>query len=100
MPALATEPHVELAGDALRFVGALRREHVAAVWKQALPMLAAVRVFDLAQVDSLDSAGLACLAELGERAGHPRIDHAPAALDELRSAYRLTRELGFGIVSA
>ncbi len=100
MPVSATDPGVSQAGDALRFTGPLLRQHVPALWQAALPQLPAARRFDLSGVTALDSAGVALLAELAERAGHPPLDHVPAALDELCDAYRLNRQLGFAAPAA
>jgi len=78
------------------FDGALLRDDVAAVWRQASTTLGGVRRLDLAAVERIDSAGLALLAELAARAGGELVvDGAPAGLAELRGAYRLTPALGF-----
>ena len=82
-------------GQALRLTGALLRAHVPVLWKR-LPPLDGVRTLDLRQVASVDSAGLALLAEIADRAGIAAIEGAPAGLAELRSAYRLDEGLGFG----
>jgi phospholipid transport system transporter-binding protein len=81
-------------GQALRFAGALVRANVPALWKR-LPALDGVRRLDLREVTSVDSAGLALLADIAERIGATRIEGAPQGLDELRSAYRLDAGLGF-----
>ncbi len=85
----------QAGGEALRFAGALVRAHVPALWKR-LPPLDGVRRLDLREVASVDSAGLALLAEIAERAGVMQIEGAPQGLDELRSAYRLDAGLRFG----
>ena len=90
-----SEASVSQAGDALRFAGSLVRAHVPALWATALPQLSGVRRFDLSGVTDLDSAGVALLAELAERAGSPSVEHAPPALGELCGAYRLTAQLGY-----
>ena len=82
-------------GDALVFAGALLRDDVAALWRQASAALDGVRRFDLQAVSRIDSAGLALLAELATRAGGIAIDGTPAGLAELRAAYRLDAALGF-----
>lgn len=82
-------------GDALAFAGALLRDDVAAVWRQASAALDGVRRFDLGAVDRIDSAGLALLAELAARCGGVVVDGVPAGLAELRAAYRLTPQLDF-----
>jgi len=83
-------------GDALVFTGALLRDDVAALWRQASAALDGVRRFDLQAVARIDSAGLALLAELAARAGGGiAVDGTPAGLAELRAAYRLDPALGF-----
>lgn len=82
-------------GDALVFTGALLRDDVAGLWRQA-STLDGVRRFDLQAVARIDSAGLALLAELAARAGGGiAVDGTPAGLAELRAAYRLDPALGF-----
>jgi len=77
-------------GDALRFGGALDRGATAALWTQALAVIAGVRRFELGEVSGVDSAGLALLAELAARAGGPvAIAGDPPGLAALREAYRL-----------
>ena len=92
----STDAHAEAtrAGEALRFAGALSRDSVPALWK-ALPALDGVRSLDLRAVTALDSAGLAQLSLVVERAGAPTIEGDPPGLAELRSAYRLDARLGF-----
>lgn len=82
-------------GDTLVFAGALVRAACAALWPQALALVAGARRFDLRAVDAVDSAGLALLAELAERAGGIAVDGAPPGLAELRAAYRLDEALRF-----
>jgi phospholipid transport system transporter-binding protein len=83
-------------GDALVFTGALLRDDVAGLWRQASAPLDGVRRFDVRAVTRIDSAGLALLAELGARAGGGiDVDGTPAGLAELRAAYRLDPALGF-----
>jgi phospholipid transport system transporter-binding protein len=91
-PAPAT---LQRDGDTLRFGGDLVTTTIAVVWKQALAQLPGVRRFDLAGVDRVDSAGVALLAELAQRAGDIAIDGDPAGLSALRGAYRLTPALGY-----
>jgi phospholipid transport system transporter-binding protein len=83
-------------GDTLVVTGALVRASVAAAWARALPQVAGVRRIDVTQVASVDSAGLAFLAELAARAGdRVAISGQPAGLAELRAAYRLDDALAF-----
>lgn len=87
---------IERNGETLRFAGALLRDEVAGLWRKALPLLGAVRRFDLDAVTRVDSAGVALLAELAARTGRvPAIDGTPAGLAELRAAYRLQPDLSF-----
>ena len=85
----------QAGGEALRFAGTLVRANVPALWKR-LPPLDGVRTLNLREVVSVDSAGLALLAEVAERAGVAAVEGAPQGLAELRSAYRLDAGLGFG----
>jgi phospholipid transport system transporter-binding protein len=82
-------------GETLVFSGVLAREAVAGLWQQALPQLGGVRRLDLAAVRSVDSAGLALLAELSARAGGLAVDGLPDGLGDLRAAYRLDDALTF-----
>ena len=83
-------------GDALVFTGALSRAAVAGLWTRALTELAGVRRFDLGRATSVDSAGLALLAELAARAGNGVVVTGdPPGLAALRDAYRLDPGLGF-----
>lgn len=92
----ATDASLRREGDALVFTGALERAAVAALWPQALAALGGVARFDLRGVSQVDSAGLALLGELAERAGgNVVIDGEPAGLAALRTAYRLDATLGF-----
>lgn len=93
----AAEPaSVAREGDTLRFSGALLRDAVAGLWKQAAPRADGIRRIDLAGATRVDSAGVALLAELAARAGgEPVIDGAPEGLAELRAAYRLAPSLAF-----
>ena len=106
MPAAEAAAGVTRDGEALRFAGALSREHVPALWRQALPLLVGARRFDLAGASRVDSAGVALLAELAARAGAGAatagiatagitIDGDPPGLAELRAAYRLQAGLDF-----
>lgn len=86
---------VERCGDGLRFVGAMTRAQIAALWRQAMPQLEGVHRFDLVAVSGVDSAGVALLAELAARCGAVAIDGVPPGLAELRAAYRLAPALTF-----
>ena len=83
-------------GEALVFAGPLDRAAAAALWPQARALAAGARRFDLTQVSSVDSAGLALLAELAAPAPDVAVVGEPAGLAELRAAYRLDASLGFG----
>ena len=82
-------------GDTLRFEGELVAAAIRDTWTQASTALAGVRRFDVTAVRRVDSAGVALLAELGERAGNVAIEGDPAGLAALRAAYRLTPTLAF-----
>lgn len=86
---------VRREGEALVFAGALERAAVAALWRQAQPLLKDLRRLDLSAVSAVDSAGLALLAELAARAPDIGVIGAPPGLSELRAAYRLDEGLGF-----
>ena len=90
----ATEATVRREGDALVFSGALDRGAAAALWAPASKSLAGAQRIVLTNVTTVDSAGLALLAELAARlraaGAMPSIKGEPAGLSELRAAYRLT----------
>lgn len=92
--ATRSPPTAEAVGGVLRFAGVLTRATVPAVWK-SLPALDGVRTLDLREVTELDSAGLALLSLVSGRCGGAAIEGDPGGLAELRSAYRLDRQLGF-----
>lgn len=96
MPSAEAGASVTRDGEALRFAGALLREHVPALWRQALPLVAGTTRFDLGGTSRVDSAGVALLAELASRAGGAvAIAGDPPGLAELRAAYRLRTDLAF-----
>lgn len=64
MPSADAPASVTRDGEALRFAGALVRDQVPALWRQALQLAAGARRFDLTAVSRVDSAGVALLAEL------------------------------------
>ncbi len=94
MPASAPGT-VRREGDVLVFAGTLDRDACAAAWARSRPLLDGVTRLDLARVDRIDSAGLALVAELADRAGAAIVDGQPEGLAELRSAYRLDARLAF-----
>ena len=96
MPASDAMPGVTRDGDTLVFSGALSREAVAGLWPRALAQVAGARRISLEHVASVDSAGLALLAELAARAGDGlTVVGSPPGLAELRDAYRLGPTLAF-----
>ena len=95
MPAAEPGPRVVREGDALRFEGALLRDGLPALWRQALPLLAGARRLDLGAVPRVDSAGVAFLAELAARGDALAVEGTPECLDALRAAYRLSPALAF-----
>lgn len=93
--ATATQSSVRRDGERLVFSGALDRPSCAGVWKQLQPLLAGVKVLDVAAISQVDSAGLALLAELASRNPQASLLGSPPGLDELRAAYRLDHRLAF-----
>lgn len=91
----ATSTGVVREGDALVFTGPLDRAAVPALWTQAAPLAAGIRRFDLAGASSIDSAGLAMLAELAGQGRGISIEGDPVGLAALRDAYRLDGNLAF-----
>jgi len=83
-------------GEALVFSGALDRAAAATLWSQARALVSGVRRFDLNAVSTVDSAGLALLAELAAQVEGVEVVGTPVGLSELRAAYRLDDALGFG----
>jgi phospholipid transport system transporter-binding protein len=95
----ASNASVDRDGAALVLAGAIDRAAAAGLWPSASRMLSGAKRIVLTKVTSVDSAGLALLAELSTRmraAGAvPHLEGAPAGLSELRTAYRLTSGLDF-----
>ncbi len=95
----ASNASVQRDGDALVFTGAIDREAAAALWAPASQALPGTQRIVLTNVTTVDSAGLALLAELSARlrqaGGMPVLEGEPAGLSELRAAYRLTPGLDF-----
>ena len=86
-------------GDALVFTGAIDRQAAAALWAPASKALAGAQRIVLTNVTTVDSAGLALLAELCAKlrqAGTaPVLVGEPTGLSELSTAYRLIPGLDF-----
>ena len=80
-------------GDTLAFGGVLERAAVASLWSQL--RAAKARRRDRSAVESVDSAGLALLAELSTRLGIAEVVGSPPGLADLRRAYRLDTTLAF-----
>ena len=95
----ATDASVRRDGDALVFAGAIDRQAAAALWAPASKALAGAQRIVLTNVTTVDSAGLALLAELCAKlrqAGTaPVLVGEPTGLSELSTAYRLTPGLDF-----
>jgi phospholipid transport system transporter-binding protein len=95
----ATDASVRRDGDALVFTGAIDRQAAAALWAPASKALAGAQRIVLTNVTTVDSAGLALLAELCAKlrqAGTaPVLVGEPTGLSELSTAYRLTPGLDF-----
>ncbi|HYQ22924.1 STAS domain-containing protein [Stenotrophomonas sp.] len=101
---MASKPLALLEGDTLRLRGVLDRAAVIALWPQLQALPAQLARLELGEVERVDSAGLALLAELAARAraqGHPlAISGTPAGFNELSAAYRLSPDLDFNAPSA
>ncbi|MET0893173.1 MAG: STAS domain-containing protein [Pseudoxanthomonas sp.] len=99
MAASDTGSAVNRDGDTLVFAGALDLAAATALWPSASKQLAGVQRIVLTKVTSVDSAGLALLAELAAQlraaGATPRLEGEPTGLSELRTAYRLTTGLDF-----
>ena len=95
----ASDARVQRDGDALVFTGALDRAACTGLWADASKVLAGAQRIVLTSVTTVDSAGLALLAELAARlraaGATPHLQGEPAGLSELRAAYRLTPGLDF-----
>jgi phospholipid transport system transporter-binding protein len=95
----ATDASVRRDGDALVFTGAIDRQAAAALWAPASKALSGAQRIVLTNVTTVDSAGLALLAELCAKlrqAGTaPVLVGEPPGLSELSTAYRLTPGLDF-----
>lgn len=85
-------------GDALIFSGVLDRAAATTLWPRLAAATGVQRIV-LTKVTTVDSAGLALLAELAARlrAGGStvRFEGQPAGFADLCAAYRLTPELDF-----
>ncbi len=85
-------------GDALVFSGALDRAAAVTLWPALRNVSGAQRIV-LTNVTTVDSAGLALLAELAARlrtdGRTPQWEGQPPGLADLCAAYRLTPELEF-----
>lgn len=90
------QPSLQRQAYSLHFDGDLLAGVIAGLWKPALALLDGVRRFDLTGVSRVDSAGVALLAELAQRAGGVTIDGDPVGLSALRAAYRLAPSLDYG----
>ena len=85
---------VRRGGSTLVIAGPLERAAVPALWRAALAQLEGVDALDVSAVPTVDSAGLALLAELQARAGGRLAVHGtPDGLPGLRDAYRLDAAL-------
>jgi phospholipid transport system transporter-binding protein len=84
-------------GDALVFAGALDRAAAVALWPRAGAGRDGAKRIVLTSVTTVDSAGLALLAELAARlratGATVSIEGEPPGLSELRAAYRLSPQL-------
>jgi len=81
-------------GDALALAGDIVAASVPALWSQAQAGRAGAARLDLSAITTLDSAGLALLAELAGDGALAVVGTAPG-LAELCRAYRLTPTLAY-----
>ncbi|WP_411833441.1 STAS domain-containing protein [Pseudoxanthomonas mexicana] len=95
----ATDATLRREDGALVFAGALDRAAAAALWPQVQAAPTDVQRIVLTSVTTVDSAGLALLAELAARlraaGASVAIEGEPAGLADLRAAYRLTPDLDY-----
>ena len=82
-------------GDTLRLEGALVAAAIASLWSPALASLSGAQRIDASAVSRVDSAGVAFLAELMQRAGAAELVGDPPGLSALRAAYRLSPALAY-----
>ena len=96
---MASNAAFALDAGTLQLRGVLDRAAVTGLWPQLVRQRSAITQLDLHQVQRVDSAGLAMLAEL--QAGLQAAPlGAPAGLAELCAAYRLSPTLDFNAFSA
>jgi len=82
-------------GDTLHLSGALVAAAIAGLWSPALAAVPGARRIYLTAVTRVDSAGVAFLAELMQRAAATELAGDPPGLSALRAAYRLTPALAY-----
>jgi len=101
---MASKTTVRIDGPRARLTGVLDLDAVVALWPRLQALPGSVSQLDLAEVDRIDSAGLALLAELTARAradGRTLVIHGtPDGFNELSAAYRLAPSLDFNALSA
>ncbi|MEA5667163.1 STAS domain-containing protein [Stenotrophomonas sp. ATCM1_4] len=100
---MASNASARIEGDTLHLAGVLDRAAVTALWPQLARVPGTLRQLDLQLLERVDSAGLAVLGELAARLrahGPVQVLGAPAGLDELRAAYRLSPSLDFNATAA
>lgn len=100
---MASDVTFRIEGDTLHLAGVLDRDAVTELWPQLVRGLGPLRQLDLQTVERIDSAGLALVSELAARLraqGGGNITGAPAGLQELCAAYRLSPTLDFNASSA
>lgn len=100
---MASNASIRIEGDTLHLAGTLDRAAVTTLWPQLARVPGTLRQLDLQLLERIDSAGLALLGELAARLrAHAQVQilGAPAGLDELRAAYRLSPSLDFNATTA
>ncbi len=100
-PAARSDASVAREGEALVFRGALDRAAAVALWPQLARTVDGAQRIVLTNVTTVDSAGLALLAELAARlraaGGTVALEGQPAGFTDLCAAYRLTPGLEFPV---
>jgi len=100
---VASDATFRIEGNTLHLAGVLDRTAVTELWPQLAHGLGPLRQLDLQTVERIDSAGLALIGELAARLraqGGGNVVGAPAGLQELCAAYRLSPSLDFNAPSA
>ena len=96
---MASNAPFALEAGTLHLRGVLDRAAATTLWPQLVRQRSAISQLDLHQLQRVDSAGLALLAELQAGLQLPPLG-APSGMAELCAAYRLSPSLDFNAFSA